>query len=413
MMPYIYCNSIYPKIVKGNLIKKDCLQYIQCDVPSYPFLRADGSRNDGLLSEILRACSFILISASAGEYWTSIQDPGDSTVWGLFMISEPCLVQNDKKKGEYFCLTYALCPMDSIPFLSRTELISCLNHVQLLKKWGKCNLEGRKIRYPKPSAKSRSILNCLSSYPAAQLIYGDIYEKDAAYWFEQVWRNFSYHGINSSVFFSYSSCYCQQFLTLQVYLPQILLFPGRIFDTMSPDAADLPLRDKSTDERAGILKISPMQGKSGYYGILLYPGKARDMIRQLAEMPENIIHANQLDGKLLERINKENRSSKKTISSDKRLILYHLRRNKSIEILSFPYVIGRNQDSDYAISDNNSISGKNTVILYEKDCFFIQDVGSRNGTIVDGKHLKEGERCLLADGMQFYVSNELFRVSFV
>ena len=80
-------------------------------------------------------------------------------------------------------MTYALCPMDSIPFLSRTELISCLNHVQLLKKWGKCNLEGRKIRYPKPSAKSRSILNCLSSFPAAQLIYGDIYETDAAYWF--------------------------------------------------------------------------------------------------------------------------------------------------------------------------------------------------------------------------------------
>ncbi|MCR5144639.1 MAG: FHA domain-containing protein [Lachnospiraceae bacterium] len=79
----------------------------------------------------------------------------------------------------------------------------------------------------------------------------------------------------------------------------------------------------------------------------------------------------------------------------------HLRRKKdgmSMKIETMTYAIGRSEDNDWAIRDNTDISRHHAVIKREGEGFYIKDVGSLNGTSINGSKLVKDENGFLRNG---------------
>jgi pSer/pThr/pTyr-binding forkhead associated (FHA) protein len=63
---------------------------------------------------------------------------------------------------------------------------------------------------------------------------------------------------------------------------------------------------------------------------------------------------------------------------------------KEIPLEKETTTIGRKEDNDIHI-DNHAVSGHHARILREKDNFFIEDLGSLNGTFVNGFKITKQE----------------------
>lgn len=70
------------------------------------------------------------------------------------------------------------------------------------------------------------------------------------------------------------------------------------------------------------------------------------------------------------------------------------------------HLVGRSQECDFIINDN-LISKKHCVITIEDGKFFIEDVGSKNGTFINGKLLKK--RAPLFYGDKISIGETIFR----
>lgn len=68
---------------------------------------------------------------------------------------------------------------------------------------------------------------------------------------------------------------------------------------------------------------------------------------------------------------------------------------RTIELKDLPCVIGKK--GDYRI-DDEYISRRHCSITEDDGEYYIEDLGSMNGTYVDGRELAKGERALLSDG---------------
>lgn len=58
--------------------------------------------------------------------------------------------------------------------------------------------------------------------------------------------------------------------------------------------------------------------------------------------------------------------------------------------------IGREHDNDIVVRDDGFVSRYHAWITFESDCFWIEDLGSTNGTMLNGEPLERRE--LLASG---------------
>jgi len=87
-------------------------------------------------------------------------------------------------------------------------------------------------------------------------------------------------------------------------------------------------------------------------------------------------------------------------------IIKGLKRSYSFDIKSAATFVGRAPDNDIQI-ENNSVSRKHMKILRKGDKFFIEDLKSQNGTLVNGQAIEPGDQYEVKEGIPIVVGNVL------
>ena len=87
-------------------------------------------------------------------------------------------------------------------------------------------------------------------------------------------------------------------------------------------------------------------------------------------------------------------------------IIKGLKRSYSFDIKNAATFVGRAPDNDIQI-ENNSVSRKHMKILRKGDKFFIEDLKSQNGTLVNGQAIEPGDQYELKEGIPIVVGNVL------
>lgn len=73
--------------------------------------------------------------------------------------------------------------------------------------------------------------------------------------------------------------------------------------------------------------------------------------------------------------------------------------------------IGRRADNDVSLGFDGFVSGRHCNIILESDGCFIEDVGSRNGTFVNGERVEPRQTRELADGDEILLGKTTLRLS--
>ncbi|MCQ2516548.1 MAG: FHA domain-containing protein [Saccharofermentans sp.] len=72
-------------------------------------------------------------------------------------------------------------------------------------------------------------------------------------------------------------------------------------------------------------------------------------------------------------------------------------------------ILGKNRNEcKVFIGDNPLVSRKHALISSKNGCFFLIDMGSTNGTYINGIKLQSGDKYRLRNDDKFYLANELF-----
>ena len=82
---------------------------------------------------------------------------------------------------------------------------------------------------------------------------------------------------------------------------------------------------------------------------------------------------------------------------------------KKINITRNKFVIGKsNENTDFRITGNNTISRQHCQILKRGNEFYVEDLGSTNGTYVDGFEVQKHDQERIYDGQELMISDEKF-----
>lgn len=73
-----------------------------------------------------------------------------------------------------------------------------------------------------------------------------------------------------------------------------------------------------------------------------------------------------------------------------------------LEISEDVLFVGRSPDNDIRITDG-TVSRKHLKVLRKSGKFFVQDLQSKNGTFVDGKHISAGVECEVQEGVPIVI----------
>ncbi|MGD8982461.1 MAG: FHA domain-containing protein [Desulfobacteraceae bacterium] len=87
-------------------------------------------------------------------------------------------------------------------------------------------------------------------------------------------------------------------------------------------------------------------------------------------------------------------------------ILNGLKRGRSFDIKGATTFVGRAPDNDIQIEDN-SVSRRHLRILRNRDMFLVEDLGSQNGTLVNGQAIKPGNQYEVKEGFPIVIGNIL------
>ena len=93
-------------------------------------------------------------------------------------------------------------------------------------------------------------------------------------------------------------------------------------------------------------------------------------------------------------------------SMTKLYILNGLKRGRSFDIKGATTFVGRAPDNDIQIEDN-SVSRRHLRILRNRDMFLVEDLGSQNGTLVNGQAIKPGNQYEVKEGFPIVIGNIL------
>lgn len=77
-------------------------------------------------------------------------------------------------------------------------------------------------------------------------------------------------------------------------------------------------------------------------------------------------------------------------------------------INTFACAIGRAAGNNIVIANDGLMSRQHAVFLYRNGQLYIQDVGSRNGTLVNGKIIKQSQMVALQSGDEICLGMSLF-----
>lgn len=75
--------------------------------------------------------------------------------------------------------------------------------------------------------------------------------------------------------------------------------------------------------------------------------------------------------------------------------------------------LGRSSQNDYCIAGNISIGRRHAVIEKHRDGYYLKDMGSVNGTSVNGRRLTGEDICRLQNGDRIWLANEEFIFEFL
>lgn len=88
--------------------------------------------------------------------------------------------------------------------------------------------------------------------------------------------------------------------------------------------------------------------------------------------------------------------------------LIRVRYQQKIIIDRENFRIGANPDNDYVVRDNSAVSGKHAEFFSKDGRYFIKDLHSTNGTIVDGRNIGRGGEMEIYPGTDIRLANEDF-----
>ena len=87
-----------------------------------------------------------------------------------------------------------------------------------------------------------------------------------------------------------------------------------------------------------------------------------------------------------------------------KLAVYFNSELRAVKEMSLPFVIGRSQEANLTIS-HPMVSRRHCLFSQGKECVQLQDLGSLNGTLINGERIKEVP---LSDNDEFYIGNIRF-----
>lgn len=87
-------------------------------------------------------------------------------------------------------------------------------------------------------------------------------------------------------------------------------------------------------------------------------------------------------------------------------VLIRMKNGMEYRISSGSYVIGSGPQADIIVADNPTVSRKHARIFVKNDSYYIEDLGSTNGTCVNGERLRKMEPYKLDDRARIQLSNE-------
>lgn len=92
-------------------------------------------------------------------------------------------------------------------------------------------------------------------------------------------------------------------------------------------------------------------------------------------------------------------------------ILINDQNGKEFGIVKTPFVIGKGEGCNLRVN-NKAISRKHLQITRYGENFFLEDMGSTNGTFVNGQRIEAGERIKIKDGQEIILANKKYLIRF-
>jgi predicted component of type VI protein secretion system len=94
-----------------------------------------------------------------------------------------------------------------------------------------------------------------------------------------------------------------------------------------------------------------------------------------------------------------------------RFVIISPPRQKNSIAVRLPIVVGRGEEAKFRIQQD-SVSRRHCEFFEEDGGVFVRDVGSTNGTLLDGERIASGAACAVASGMRVQVGGLVFRVEY-
>jgi hypothetical protein len=92
------------------------------------------------------------------------------------------------------------------------------------------------------------------------------------------------------------------------------------------------------------------------------------------------------------------------------VILISQKTQEHIKINAESYSLGKGQANDYCIQGNSAVSRRHALVIRREENYYIKDVGSTNGTFLNGRRLLPEEEALLAADDEVKLADEIFTV---
>lgn len=96
---------------------------------------------------------------------------------------------------------------------------------------------------------------------------------------------------------------------------------------------------------------------------------------------------------------------------DVRFVIIAPPRQKNSIAVRLPILVGRGEEAKFRIQQD-SVSRRHCEFFEEDGSVFVRDVGSTNGTLLDGERIDSGTACAVASGTRVQVGGLVFRVEY-